>query len=248
MRPADVVSALRRFIRQLRFCWNASAHYHAWLLSRIPSGARTALDVGCGDGRFTRRLAARGLEVDAIDRDSTMLDAARGGPPSRVRWILGDVLAPRAPLRAEGYDVVIAVSTLHPMPSEHTLARLRTLVGVNGTLLIIGLYRADSAYDAILSIVALPPHLVIGAYRSRRHDALVRYGPLVPLGAPIERLHDIRAAAAVALPGARVRRRLFWRYTLQWRAQRPTTAGFRGTIRARAIAARARSSAQCEEH
>lgn len=221
MPTVDRTGGLRRFIRRLRFRWNASAHYHAWLLSRIPPEARSVLDVGCGDGRFTRRLAARGLDVDAIDRDPDMLDIARSGPPSRVRWMHGDILAPALKLPEkghDGYDVVILVATLHLMPIERSLARLRTLVGVNGTLLVIGLYRADSAYDTIASALALPFHLAIGLYRGRRHDALMDYDPRVPLAAPLERLSDIRAAVRVALPGVDVRRRLFWRYTLQWPA------------------------------
>jgi len=219
MRPADQAGGFRAVVRRLRFRWNASAHYHAWLLSRVPSSARTALDVGCGDGRFTRLLAARGLDVDAIDRDRAMLDAARGGPPSRTRWIQGDVLSPDAPMRAEGYDVVVAVATLHLMPDAGALARLRALVRVDGTLLIVGLYRAESTYESVLSLMALPLHLAIGAYRSRRRDPLIRYDSRMPIGAPLDRLRDIRATAGAELPGARVRRRMFWRYTLEWRAR-----------------------------
>jgi len=82
MRPVERVRGFRGMIRRLRFRWNASAHYHAWLRSQIPAGARTVLDVGCGDGRFTRRLADQGLEVDAIDRNANMITIARGGSHS----------------------------------------------------------------------------------------------------------------------------------------------------------------------
>lgn len=43
-------------------------HYHPLLLRQVPSGAATALDVGCGTGLFARRLAARGVVVDAVGR------------------------------------------------------------------------------------------------------------------------------------------------------------------------------------
>jgi SAM-dependent methyltransferase len=41
-------------------------HYHRLLLRHIPPGARTGRDAGCGTGRFARRLAARGIAVDAV--------------------------------------------------------------------------------------------------------------------------------------------------------------------------------------
>jgi hypothetical protein len=41
-----------------------------------------------------------------------------------------------------------------------------------------------------------------------------------PTTAPQETLAAIRAAAAQELPGARIRRRLFWRYSLLYDAPR----------------------------
>jgi 2-polyprenyl-3-methyl-5-hydroxy-6-metoxy-1,4-benzoquinol methylase len=51
--------------------------YHRLLLRQVPAGCRTALDVGCGTGRFARRLARRGIQVDAIDRSAEVIRAAR---------------------------------------------------------------------------------------------------------------------------------------------------------------------------
>lgn len=43
----------------------------------VPSGTR-ALDVACGSGRHARHLAARGVHVDAVDRDPAALAALAG--------------------------------------------------------------------------------------------------------------------------------------------------------------------------
>lgn len=51
--------------------------YHRLLLRQLPRDCRTALDVGCGTGRFARRLAARGIEVHAVDRSADVLARAR---------------------------------------------------------------------------------------------------------------------------------------------------------------------------
>ncbi|WP_435226202.1 hypothetical protein [Streptomyces sp. Tue6028] len=54
-----------------------------------------------------------------------------------------------------------------------------------------------------------------------KHSARAAALPLhmtAPITAPQETLRDIRAAAAQELPGARIRRRLFWRYSLVYDA------------------------------
>jgi SAM-dependent methyltransferase len=54
-------------------------------------GARTVLDVGCGTGTFACLLAARGLDVVAVDPAAASLDVARTKPDAgRVRWLHGD--------------------------------------------------------------------------------------------------------------------------------------------------------------
>jgi ubiquinone/menaquinone biosynthesis C-methylase UbiE len=40
--------------------FNFNDHYRPLLLKQVPSGARTALDIGCGTGQFARLLAGRG--------------------------------------------------------------------------------------------------------------------------------------------------------------------------------------------
>ena len=54
-------------------------------------GARSALDIGCGTGTLACRLAARGLDVTAVDPAAASLDIARRKPHAdRVRWLKGD--------------------------------------------------------------------------------------------------------------------------------------------------------------
>jgi 2-polyprenyl-3-methyl-5-hydroxy-6-metoxy-1,4-benzoquinol methylase len=53
--------------------------------------ARTVLDVGCGTGTFACLLAARGVDVVAVDPAEASLDVARSKPQAdQVRWLHGD--------------------------------------------------------------------------------------------------------------------------------------------------------------
>jgi SAM-dependent methyltransferase len=56
--------------------------------------ARTVLDVGCGTGTFACLLAARGIDVVAVDPAEASLQVARSKPHAdRVRWLHGDATA-----------------------------------------------------------------------------------------------------------------------------------------------------------
>ena len=48
-----------------------------FLLRQVPAHAASALDVGCGDGSFTRALAARGIATLGIDVSPGMIALAR---------------------------------------------------------------------------------------------------------------------------------------------------------------------------
>ena len=70
--------------------------------------ARTALDVGCGTGHFTRWLAAYGFQVFGLDHSQVMLEeACRLGTPPCVQ---GDALA--LPFADRAIDVALVVTTL----------------------------------------------------------------------------------------------------------------------------------------
>ena len=79
-----------------------------WLLGAFPD-AHTALEIGCGTGHFTRRLARHGLEAIGLDRAPAMLAALRRLDPE-LPAVLAD--AHRLPLRDGAVDVAIFIATL----------------------------------------------------------------------------------------------------------------------------------------
>lgn len=182
--------------------WNHNIHYHDEVLRAIPPGCRRALDAGCGRGELTVKLAERCRDVTGIDR--APFDRA----DSRIVWVGGDLMT--HPLPAGAFDFVSAVAVLHHLPLRPALERLRTLVAPGGVLVVIGLYRLDTVADYAIGCMAAPVSWILRKWRGE---------PTVgaPILDPQEILGEIRAAAREILPGAVVRRRFFFRYSLIWR-------------------------------
>jgi trans-aconitate methyltransferase len=195
--------------------WDHNAYYHPWLLRQVPSGAARALDVGCGSGALTRRLSERVTSVDAVDSSPAMIERATERVAVRTRWLVGDVLTTE--LHPDGYDVVTALSSLHHLPLRAGLTRLAELVRPGGTLAVVGLYRHATLADLAMQAVTLPANAAVGMVLAARGRAGKPNDEGMPVCDPDTTLAEIRAAAAESLPGAVVRRRVFWRYTLLWR-------------------------------
>lgn len=180
--------------------------YHDVLLRAVPRPCRRALDVGCGLGGFARRLAEVADHVDGIDRVDEVIERARAASTHvpNLRLIAGDVMTHALEGR---YDFVCALASLHHLPLEAGLARLAGLVRPGGVLGVIGLYRAATALDYLWFAAAAP---FARRGRGPGHGVTVRD--------PDSTLREIRAAAAAHLPGAVIRRRWRFRYTLVWPA------------------------------
>jgi SAM-dependent methyltransferase len=208
-----------------------NGHYHPLLLKQIPDGARTALDVGCGTGRFARLLAERGLDVEGIDRDAGVVEAARTagsadgtGPESgsgagsdpasgrSPRFRQADVRESRLPYGR--YDFVSCIASLHHMPFD-TVLTLRKALAPGGVLAVLGLYPARTPVDFLCAVPALTVLKTQRLLHRRRPGDAVRVPIVWP---PPLSYAETRAEAARLLPGSTLRRLLWWRYLLVYRA------------------------------
>ncbi len=102
------------------------------VLRKLGAGPGTAaVDLCCGDGRFTAPLARIAAEVVALDIDPEMLrraeaEAARQGA-TVARWIEGDA-RDLAELLDRPVDFVLIANTFHGVPNKAALARAAAAV------------------------------------------------------------------------------------------------------------------------
>jgi hypothetical protein len=97
---------------------------------------------------------------------------------------------------------------------------------------VVGLARVDSPADLVADLVSAAANPVMGLIKHPRPARPARAPaagqpvmPVMPVKDPATTLAQITAAARIHLPGATVRRHLFFRYTLRWDKPQVTAAG-----------------------
>jgi 2-polyprenyl-3-methyl-5-hydroxy-6-metoxy-1,4-benzoquinol methylase len=190
--------------------WNHNIHYHGLVLGALPRGCRRVLDVGCGEGMLTRRLHGRAEQVTGIDVDEPSIGLARRQASARsgIEYVVGDVLA--HPFEPASYDAVVSVAALHHMDARSALECMGQLLRPGGILAVIGLARSRSLADV--------PYDLAGVLANRAARAgRAWFEPASPVVWPPPETHRaMRRIAEEVLPGARWRRRLYFRYSLVW--------------------------------
>jgi trans-aconitate methyltransferase len=161
-----------------------------WL---APQPGERILDLGCGDGQLTAKIAASGALVTGVDASAAMLEAARGrGIDARV------CNAEALPFDAE-FDAVFSNAVLHWVTGQDAMldgvwralrsgGRFVAEMGGHGNIAAI-----QVALTAVLARYGLtdqtPAHYypTVAAYRARlqRHGFVVKEIQLIPRPTPL---------------------------------------------------------------
>jgi SAM-dependent methyltransferase len=97
-------------------------------------GFRTALDIGCGEGRFCRMLQAAGIATVGIDPTIALVETARQRDPNGDYRV---ATAETLDVPAESFDLVVSYLTLVDIPElARATAKMVDAVRPGGTLLI----------------------------------------------------------------------------------------------------------------
>lgn len=216
-----VLSAERWLARvNARHPWNHNEYFHGWILRNLPARRQAAVDVGCGTGVLAAKLASRFAHVTGIDADEGMAAAASarlaGEPRVSIMRCRFDEFTEAA---SEGEaDLITMVAVLHHLDLGDTLQRIPRLLAPGGRFLVVGLAKVGSPTDAAVDLMSAAANPVAGLIKHPRsaRPADEVDEPVMPVRDPSTTLAEIATAASARLPGAMIRRRLFFRYTLRW--------------------------------
>lgn len=103
------------YSKQHSFVWEAAGD----LLGLLnPQPGERILDLGCGTGQLTAKIAEAGAQVTGLDSSASMLEQARAEHPG-IQWLLADARSLRF---EEPFDAVFSNAVLHWIPEAREVA------------------------------------------------------------------------------------------------------------------------------
>jgi SAM-dependent methyltransferase len=200
--------------------WSHNDHYHPYLLRHVPKTCEKSLDIGCGTGTFARLLGQHSRHVLALDLSPEMVRIAqeRSVDYPNIEYRVADVLEWLIPIGE--FDCIASIATLHHLPLEVMLEKMKSALRPGGVLLILDLYKAKNLSDYLLSAIAFPANILIRLAKTGwprplkeerrvweehgKHDQYLQ-------------LSTVRCICQELLPGAVIKRHFFWRYSIVWK-------------------------------
>jgi len=206
--------------------WTANNHYHEFLLKHVPLQCEHVLEIGCGTGAFSRRLAQRARHVIAIDLSSEMIRVARSRSTAfpNIDFEIDDIVTRALP--ESQFDCIASIATLHHVPTRAVLLKIRNALKPGGRLIVLDLSEPERRIltpggltDAMVNVLAMgtscslrllhngrlrPPREVRAAWEE--HGKTDRYLTM----------DAARRLYRSLFPGVMVRKHLLWRYSAIW--------------------------------
>ncbi|MEM7532449.1 MAG: class I SAM-dependent methyltransferase [Chloroflexota bacterium] len=199
--------------------WDHNNHYHNFLLKQLPTPCGTVLEVGCGIGEFAHRLGQHVAQVTAVDLSPKMVDVAnqRLQHVGNIDFHVADIMTWTLP--PEHFDAIVSIATLHHISLELLLPKLQAALKPGGRLVVLDLLQHAHPWDAASDLVAVPLNWL---YEKRLNRGVTSSTEAaMAMQAHIETdqyltLAEARQIYTSVLAGAKVRKHLFWRYSVVW--------------------------------
>jgi SAM-dependent methyltransferase len=117
----------------------AQANYTELLISKIPKGVKTILDVGCGVGNTARKLLDRGYQVDCVSPNGFLTSVA-------IQMLTGRAKVFESTFQEfttdKRYDLILfSESLLFIRPLEDAFAKALSLLNSGGHILITDIFQ-----------------------------------------------------------------------------------------------------------
>jgi ubiquinone/menaquinone biosynthesis C-methylase UbiE len=133
-------SAYNRWSRVWNLARYTNGGIYQTTLRQLDDRHQRVLDVGCGTGLMSAKLAASGRRVCGVDISAGMVERARRRGGQTVEFIQGD--AERLPAEIGAFDAVINLISFHHYPNpSRAVAEFRRVLRPGGRLILVAFDR-----------------------------------------------------------------------------------------------------------
>lgn len=119
----------------------AQAAYTDFLISHVPEGVRSILDVGCGAGNTARKLVERGFQVDCVSPNPFLTGVAREGLDGRATVFEGKFEDLETDRR---YDLLLFSESFLFVKPDRALPQAERLLTPGGYVLITDIFKTPA--------------------------------------------------------------------------------------------------------
>jgi SAM-dependent methyltransferase len=125
----------------------AQENYCKFLISQIPEGIKTILDVGCGVGKMAAKLIDMNYRVDCISPSAVFAEHTRHllGSKSHIFECCFENLQTE-----DQYDMILFSESFQYVPLEKALQNAVQFLNDNGYLLICDFFKTDAVGECML--------------------------------------------------------------------------------------------------
>jgi len=125
----------------------AQEKYAEMIISHIPAGVKTILDVGCGSGRMAEKMLGKGYQVDCVSPGILLTDYVReklGNRSEIFNCRFQDLQT------SKRYDLILFSESFQYMPFHDSLGGAAKLLNKNGYLIICDFFKTNAPGKSLL--------------------------------------------------------------------------------------------------
>ncbi len=125
----------------------AHENYTAMLMSHIPAGTKTILDVGCGSGKTAQVLCSNGYQVDCVSPGQLLTSYARKNTPSQVQFFqckFENIITDKK------YDLILFSESFQYIPMDKSIPNAKNLLNPGGYIMVSDFFNNDPEHKSKL--------------------------------------------------------------------------------------------------
>ena len=192
--------------------WNHNTAYYKWIKQQT-ADCKSILDIGCGDGSLIAYLDDGSKNLTGIDSDRFCISKAnlenRSANTQFICCSFDDYETKHI------FDAIIFVASIHHMDMAAAVEKAKTLLSLNGFLIVVGLAKPSSIFDYAVEMLRILPCKIISTFRQMQSSEYLN----IPVSYHLPSFNEVRDISSRMLPCSVIKYGLYYRYLLKWTKQ-----------------------------